>query len=82
MGPHVTILGSTRNFRKKDIPITKQGYIHKGINIGNDVLIGAGAIILDGCTIGDGAVVGVGSIVTKDVPELFSGFWKSSPDNF
>lgn len=68
IGPNVTIVGSTRNYRKKNELIVNQGYMHKGIRIGKDVLIGAGAIILDGCQIGDGAVIGVGSLVDKDVP--------------
>jgi acetyltransferase-like isoleucine patch superfamily enzyme len=47
--------------------IVDQGYVDKGITIGRDVFIGAGAMILDGCNVGDGAVIGVGSLVTKDV---------------
>jgi acetyltransferase-like isoleucine patch superfamily enzyme len=68
IGPHVTITGTTRNYRKKDVLIVDQGYTDKGIKIGDDVFIGSGAIIIDGCEIGEGAVIGVGSIVTKDVP--------------
>jgi len=67
MGPHVTITATTRNYRRRDKLIIEQGYLDKGITIGNDVLIGSGATILDGCTIGDGAVIGVGSVVTGDV---------------
>ena len=67
MGPHVTIQGVVNNFRRKDQLIIEQGYTSKGISIGCDVLIGAGAVILDGCKIGDGAVIGVGSIVTTNV---------------
>lgn len=68
MGPRVTIMAMTSNYRKKDRLVKDQGYSHKGIKIGNDVFIGANAVILDGCKIGDGAVIGVGSIVNKDVP--------------
>jgi maltose O-acetyltransferase len=42
-------------------------HIGKGINIGNNVQIGAGAIVLDGVTIGDNVVVGAGSVVTKSI---------------
>lgn len=41
--------------------------IRRGVKIGNDCWIGAGAIILNGITIGEGAVVGAGAVVTKDV---------------
>lgn len=68
MGPRVTIMAMTNNYRRKDKLVMNQGYIHKGIKIGNDVLIGANAVILDGCEIGDGVVIGVGSIVNKNIP--------------
>jgi acetyltransferase-like isoleucine patch superfamily enzyme len=74
IGPNVTILGSGRIFSKKNVPIVEQGYTHKGVTIGNDVLIGAGAIILDGCNISDGAVIGAGSLVDKDVPPYSIAF--------
>jgi acetyltransferase-like isoleucine patch superfamily enzyme len=73
-GPNVTLLGSGRIFSKKNVPIVEQGYTHKGVSIGNDVLIGAGAIILDGCNISDGAVIGAGSLVDKDVPPYSISF--------
>jgi len=68
MGPHVTIVGTTREYRRRDQLIIKQGYADKGIRIGNDVLIGARAVLVDGCEIGDGAVIGVGSVVNGRVP--------------
>lgn len=68
IGPHVTIVATTREYSRKDKLIIEQGYRDKGIKIGNDVLIGAGAILLDGCEIGDGAVIGVGSVVSGKVP--------------
>lgn len=36
--------------------------------IGDDVLIGAGAIILGPISVGDGARIGAGAVVTTDVP--------------
>lgn len=40
----------------------------KGIQIGNDVFIGANVTILDGVKIGDGAIIGAGAVVSKDIP--------------
>lgn len=48
-------------------PIASQAVSSTGINIGQDVWIGAHAGIVDGVSIGDGAIVGMGSIVTRDV---------------
>lgn len=48
--------------------IAEQPVTSRGIVIGRDVWIGAGAGVTDGVTVGDHAVVGMGSIVTRDVP--------------
>lgn len=42
--------------------------ISKGINIGNNVLIGTRSIILKGVTVGDRTIIGSGSVVTKSIP--------------
>jgi len=68
IGPNVTIMASSRQWRDKNRPIYEQGFSEKGIVIGQDCLIGAGAVILDGVCIGDGAVIGANSVVTRDIP--------------
>ena len=45
--------------------IREQGVTHKGIKIGNNCWIGAGAVFLDGAEIGDGCVVAANAVVTK-----------------
>jgi acetyltransferase-like isoleucine patch superfamily enzyme len=69
LGPHVTILGGSRNFQSRDYvnrqiraPITNRCMIEE------DVLVGAGVVILPGVTIGKGAVIGAMSLVNCDVP--------------
>lgn len=49
--------------------IKSQGNTIKGINIGDDVWIGANVSILDGVTIENGAVIAAGAVVNKDVPK-------------
>jgi len=68
IGPHVAIVGTSREYRRRDKLIVNQGYVDKGIRIGHDVLVGAGAVLVDGCEIGDGAIIGVGSVVVGKVP--------------
>jgi len=68
IGPSVTIMGGSRNFRRRDLLIVDQGASNPGTTVGDDVLIGANVVILPGCNIGDGAVVGAGSVVREDVP--------------
>lgn len=67
-GPHVTIMGGSRNYKQKDVLIINQGSYHKSVLIEDDVLIGAGVVILPGCRIGKGAVVSVMSVINHDVP--------------
>jgi acetyltransferase-like isoleucine patch superfamily enzyme len=68
LGPSVTILGGSRNYKIRNELIVNQGSYHQRTRIGDDVLIGANTVILPGCNIGDGVVVGAGSVITKDVP--------------
>ncbi|MFO7562926.1 MAG: acyltransferase [Enhygromyxa sp.] len=48
--------------------IREQAVTSRGVVIGRDVWIAAGAGITDGVSIGDHAVVGMGAVVTRDVP--------------
>ena len=68
LGPHVTVLGGSRNFKDRNCLILEQGSHHKPVTIGNDVLVGAGAVIMPGCNIGEGAVIGSLTLVNIDVP--------------
>ena len=63
---NTTITAFQHNYIAKEILIKKQGNRFKGINIEDDVWIGAGVRILDGVNIKKGSIVGAGSVVTKD----------------
>ena len=60
-----TFAPTNHEYRKRDLPISEQGFRPSkgGIIVGDDVWIGANCIILDGATIGDGCVVAAGSVV-------------------
>ncbi|NIA07133.1 MAG: acyltransferase [Actinobacteria bacterium] len=49
--------------------IFDSGHVHKKVDIGKDVWIGANCLIMPGVRIGDGAVVAAGAVVTDNVPE-------------
>ncbi len=52
-----------------DRPIRAQSVRSRGIAVGQDVWIGAGATITDGVRVGDHAVVAAGAVVTRDVAD-------------
>ncbi|WP_370675164.1 DapH/DapD/GlmU-related protein [Pleomorphomonas sp. PLEO] len=64
----VSIVGFNHGFEDPDRPIHHQGLISTGIEIGDDVWIGANAVIVDGVSVGRGAVIAAGAVVTRDVP--------------
>ena len=64
---HTVIVPANHGFSRIDIPMNAQPLTREGIEIGEDVWIGAGCKILDGVRIGKGAVIGAGSVVTKNV---------------
>lgn len=69
IGPSCSIIAANHRFSAMETPIYLQGMECKGIEISDDVWIGAGATILDGVKIGKGAVIAAGAVVPKDVPD-------------
>ena len=71
IAPGVSILNSTHNFDRTDIPMSCQGS-KKNINpiIEDDVWIGRNALIMPGVRIKKGSIIAAGSVVTKDVEEF------------
>lgn len=67
IGPLCAIVASNHMFDRREDFIFRQGMKSKGIEISEDVWIGAGVKILDGVTIGKGAIIAAGAVVTKSV---------------
>lgn len=67
IGPNVTIIAENHTSSNINVPIRLQGVSRKGIRIGKNCWIGAGATILDGVSIGDGAIIAAGAVVTKNI---------------
>jgi acetyltransferase-like isoleucine patch superfamily enzyme len=61
---HVAIVAFNHGFESRDLPIKRQPNTMKGITIGNDVWIGAGAKILDGAQIADGCIIGANAVLS------------------
>ncbi len=67
IAPQVQILAVNHIYSDPDRLILEQGLRARGIEIEDNVWIGAGAVILDGVQIGRGAVIGAGAVVTHNV---------------
>lgn len=68
IGPHTTIAAGNHTFDDPDTSIVRQDVVGRGIEIRDDVWIGANCVVLDGVTLGEGCVVAAGSVVTESVP--------------
>ena len=64
IGQNVRFHSENHGFSDPDKMICEQGTTHKGIKIGSDCWIGAGAVFLDGSEIGNGCVVGANAVVS------------------
>lgn len=68
-GQFIRFHSENHNYNDTSKLIREQGVSHKGIKIGNNCWIGAGAVFLDGAELGDGCVVGTNAVVTKKFPK-------------
>ena len=69
IGPNVTIVAGNYRYDRIDTPIRLQGHTSTGIEIENNVLIGAGAVILDGARIRQGVIIAPNSVVSGNTSE-------------
>lgn len=67
-GQYIRFHSENHNYNDVKKLIKKQGVTHKGIIVGNNCWIGAGAVFLDGAELGNGCVVAANAVVTKKFP--------------
>lgn len=64
------LVGGDHLFDRTDVPVLHQGRTARGIDVGENVWLGAHVVVADGVTVGRDAIVGAGAVVTADVPEF------------
>ncbi len=62
------LVGGGHALGGRGTPVIEQARESKGIRLGENVWLGAGALVMDGVQIGDDVVVGAGAVVTGDLP--------------
>jgi len=62
------LVGGGHIYEDPELPIIEQGRTASGIEIGDNVWLGASVKVLDGVTIGEGAIIAAGAVVTEDIP--------------
>jgi acetyltransferase-like isoleucine patch superfamily enzyme len=63
------VVGGGHEFDRAAGPVVEQPRPSRGIALGRNVWLGAGAKVLDGVRIGSDVVVGAGAVVTEDLPD-------------
>lgn len=66
-GSNVGIYDHNHCYSNLSVPINRQGYNHKKINIENNIWIGANSVITKGVNICSNSVIGANSVVSKNV---------------
>jgi acetyltransferase-like isoleucine patch superfamily enzyme len=64
------LVGGDHLYDRVDIAVLDQGRTARGIDVGDNVWLGAHVVVADGVRIGRDAVIGAGAVVTSDVPEF------------
>ena len=65
----VYLVGGGHEFEGRDAAVIDQPRTSRGIVVGDNVWLGAGAKVLDGTRIGSHSVVGANAVVTSDLPD-------------
>lgn len=64
------LVGGDHLADRTDIPILQQARTARGIEVDDNVWLGAHVVVTDGARIGRDAIVGAGAVVVGDVPEF------------
>lgn len=76
LGQHAILIAANHGISRGDRYFSSPwDETRTGIDIGENVWVGAGCIVLPGVAIGDNAIIAAGSVVTRDVPanEIWAG---------
>ncbi len=64
------LVGGDHLYDRTDVPVLEQGRTARGIEVGDNVWLGAHVVVTDGARIGRDAIVGAGAVVVGEIPEF------------
>jgi acetyltransferase-like isoleucine patch superfamily enzyme len=70
MAAYTYLVGGDHLYDRTDIPVLEQGRTARGIEVDDNVWLGAHVVVTDGSTIGRDAIVGAGAVVVGEIPEF------------
>ena len=70
MAAYTYLVGGDHLYDRVDIPVLEQGRTARGVEVGDNVWLGAHVVVTDGSTIGRDAIVGAGAVVVGEIPEF------------
>jgi acetyltransferase-like isoleucine patch superfamily enzyme len=62
------LVGGDHLYDRVDIPVLYQGRTARGIEVGDNVWLGAHVVVTDGARIGRDAIIGAGAVVVGEIP--------------
>ena len=68
MAAYTYLVGGDHLYDRVDIPVLQQGRTARGIDVGDDVWLGAHVVVTDGSRIGRDAIIGAGAVVVGEIP--------------
>lgn len=69
MGSYISFHSQNHNFHSQGVLIREQGVTSKGIELKNNIWVGAKVTFLDGSIVGNNCVVAAGSLVKGEFPD-------------
>ena len=63
------LIGGGHEWSDPSTPVQEQKAVSRGVTLGDNVWLGAGAKVLDGVSIGADCIVGAGAVVAEDLPD-------------
>lgn len=64
------LVGGDHLYDRTDLPVLQQGRTARGIEVADNVWLGAHVVVTDGATIGRDAIIGAGAVVVGEIPEF------------